>query len=976
MALTQSELAELSRRLDQALALPEAAREAWLAALPDELLAGVPLRERLRRLLGPESETQATPLGTLPRLSEPAAHAGERVGPWRLLREIGHGGMGTVWLAERADGAYGRLVALKLPRIAFSEQLVARMARERHIAARLEHPAIARLYDAGLDEQGRPFIAMEYVDGVAIDQWVREQRLGVTETLALFVQVVRAVAHAHGRLVVHRDIKPSNVLVGRDGQAHLLDFGIAKLLGGADGAEGAAGADEAVAPTAEAGRALTPHYAAPEQLAGGAVGVQADVYSLGVLLHELLTGRLPARPADGNGARPRASTLAPDPVRARALRGELDAILAKAMALLPADRYASADALAEDLQRHLRGDSISATPDSPTRLLWRALRRHRRGVATGVLGLAALGVGGTLALVQAHRAQQAQAREHQARALVSELVGELLALDHQGLSQEQALQRQAERVRARLPEDDALAAALHGQLAGTFLQLGLAHFAAENAQQQVALLERTGGETTARVLARLTLARAQLENQDSDAAERTARDALALAAGQPALDAEARVVLVRVLNRQARRDEAQRVIAGLPQPLPLTGPGGQLAQAWLDYTAAVARRQAADFAGAEPLYQRAITRASEAGTAGAADAAQMKLDLAYELIVRNRRAEAQALMEPALQAIAARGPTGAALAAAQRASLVTNMALMGQIPVQQALDGLGGLREAMRQQGSSLNPLALARLDFHRARLLGLHGHVREAWTLLDRAVPLLLTTTRWPNARYSLVNAQGRLALLAGEHARADALTAEALRLRTEMGQARIPFAAVSHAYVAMAGIMTGRFDAAERALDAAPVFPPEASDPVSGAVYAVLLPWHRARLLLERGDLAGAQALARTLGRGDEDPTDTDFLSPQAIRAELACAGGRAAIGLLELDILIQRRTPNVDANVDPTLARYQALAGLCALALRRWPEARRRAEAAAAAFERQPEVSPWFKAPLQQLQRQLRQSPGTPG
>ncbi len=958
MALTRLELAELSSRLDEAMALPEHARDGWLAVLPDTLLAGVPLRERLRRLLQlPSGDLPGLPLAALPQLDEPApaaAHEGERVGSWRLLHHIGQGGMGTVWLAERADGAYERQVALKLPRIASSEQLVARMARERHIAARLEHPAIARLYDAGLDELGRPFIAMEYVAGVPIDRWVREQRLGVPETLALFVEVVRAVAHAHGRLVVHRDIKPSNVIVGRDGKPCLLDFGIAKLLGDGDNA--------AMAPTADAGRALTPHYAAPEQLAGGAVGVQADVYSLGVLLHELLTGRLPVRPGASETAAPLASQQADDAGRGRALRGELDAILAKAMAFAPSDRYASADALAEDLQRHLRGDSVSAAPDNTWRALRKVLRRHRRGVAVGGMALGTVVIVGAVALVQAQRANAALHREQQVRALV----GELLGLDYQGLSQEQALQRQAERVRTRLPEDDGLRAGLYGQLSSTFLQLGLAHFAAEHAQRQIELLD--GSDAAVEVRARLTLARAQLENQENDAAERTARDALARAAGQAALDAEARVLLVRVLNRQARREDAEQVIAGLTQPLPLSGSEGLLALAWLDYTEAVRRRHLADFAAGEPLYRRAIARATEAGAAGAPDAAQMKLDLAYELVVRNRRSEALMLMEPALQTMAVRGPTGAALAAAQRASLVTNMALMGQIPAQEALDGLAGLRAAMQEQGSSLNPLALARLDFHRARLLGLRGHVREAWQLLDRAVPLLLTTTRWPNARYSLINAQGRMALLAGEHARATELTAKALRLRNEMGQALIPFAAVSHTYVVMAGIMTGRFDDALTTLDAAPQFPPEASDPVAGAVYAVLLPWHRVRLLFERGDLAAAQALSLQLGRGDEDRSDTDFLSPQAIHAEVACAGGRAAEGLAQLSEMIAQRTPTVDAAVDPTLARLHGLAGLCTLELGRTAEARRHASIAASVFKQQPAVSPWFQAPLRRLQKRL--------
>lgn len=274
----------ISRRLDEALSLAPAQRDAWLGTLGEPEA----IKDKLRRLLGDPAAVETTDfLRNLPRLTLGAAdlasggaadgaQAGAVIGPYRLIRQLGVGGMGQVWLAERADGLLERQVALKLPRLSWGAASFAdRMARERNILASLAHPNIARLYDAGLAADGRPFLALEYVDGQFIDAYATAGKLGVRERVELIVQVARAVAHAHARLVVHRDLKPSNILVDARGQAHLLDFGIAKLVDPQIG-------DDAQASqlTQATGRALTPDYASPEQIRGDVIGTASDIYSL------------------------------------------------------------------------------------------------------------------------------------------------------------------------------------------------------------------------------------------------------------------------------------------------------------------------------------------------------------------------------------------------------------------------------------------------------------------------------------------------------------------------------------------------------------------------------------------------------------------------------------------------------------------------------------------------------------------------
>jgi serine/threonine-protein kinase len=328
----------------------------------------------------------------LPRLAQLRERAdaplapGETIGPYRLIRELGAGGMASVWLAQRADGALVRQVALKLPRVFSSDgALAARMAREQDILASLEHPNIARLYDAGVDARGRPFLALEYVDGVPLDAYSRDRALTVRQRLDLFLQIAKALAFAHARLIVHRDLKPANILVTATGEVRLLDFGIARLL--------SAGIAERGLHTRFGLRALTPSYAAPEQFSGEPITVSTDVYSLGVLLYELLTGTSPYAGGGSSTLELEEAVVASEPPLAsavckpadrRALRGDLDNVLMRAMKKSPADRYPSVEAFAADVERYLDGLPVAAR--APSRR-YRAMKFVRRNAVT--LGAAA-----------------------------------------------------------------------------------------------------------------------------------------------------------------------------------------------------------------------------------------------------------------------------------------------------------------------------------------------------------------------------------------------------------------------------------------------------------------------------------------------------------------------------------------------------------------------------------------------------------
>jgi eukaryotic-like serine/threonine-protein kinase len=416
--------------LEAALALPEDQRQAWLLSLPPAEQPVVPMLHAMLSRASVETDTflqrpVVPKLGEVEAADAPADAPGAEVGPYRLISELGAGGMAVVWLAERADGVLHRHVALKLPRAGWALGLARRMARERDILGALEHPHIGRLYDAGVTAEGRPWLAMEYVAGVPIDTHCNARGLDVRQRLQLFLQVADAVAHAHARLIVHRDLKPSNILVTPEGEVRLLDFGVAKLLE----------EDPALAPaiTQLMGRAVTPDYASPEQVAGKPVTVATDVYSLGVVLYELLTGQRPYRLARHSAAAleeailaspvaPASSRVGADRKLARSLRGDIDTLLNKALRKNPALRYTSVEAFAADVKRHLGGEPVLAqAPSRRYRSLKFALR-HRTALAAAAAVSAALVFGLGAALWQAGQARTEAARAEQVKAFIASVL--------------------------------------------------------------------------------------------------------------------------------------------------------------------------------------------------------------------------------------------------------------------------------------------------------------------------------------------------------------------------------------------------------------------------------------------------------------------------------------------------------------------------------------------------------------------------
>lgn len=463
--------------------------------------------------------------------------SGQRIGNWELESSLGAGGMGQVWLAHRCDGLHEGKAAIKMLRVVVADvRTNKRFAQEGQILARLTHPHIAMLLDAGFSTDGQRYLVLEYVDGERIDQWCDEHHLDIVSRLDLFLQVCAAVAYAHANLIVHRDLKPSNILVLQDGSAKLLDFGIAKLI--------ETDADTATQMTGEAGNAMTPGYAAPEQVHGGAITTATDVYALGVILYELLGGaspygqdRLtplqlaravlevePKRLSDRTGGdiEPIATARNSTPERLRRnLRGDLDTIVAKALKKNPAERYAGVQALGDDVRRHLAHLPIAARTDTTIYRALKFLRRHRIGAAAVSAITLAVAGGFAASIWQAHRAEREAARA----VAVKHFLVELFDATRNGetgikIRQETVadlLANGADRLKTELRDQPDVRDEIYTMLVEIFDSSGEQDRSIELARERVRAAEEAYGVQDVRVASSLTLLAGVFINHDMDA---------------------------------------------------------------------------------------------------------------------------------------------------------------------------------------------------------------------------------------------------------------------------------------------------------------------------------------------------------------------------------------------------------------------------------------------------------------------------
>ncbi len=511
MNLQRDDWLQALHLLDQAIALAPADRKRWAGSLSLQGRQRALLNELLdeRAALEAGEFMQSLPAAPAVPTAAEEGRAGAQIGAYRLLLMLAEGGMSTVWLAERVDGAARRSVALKLPRSGPGrEWLASHLAHEQNILAALEHRNIARLYDLGVTHSGLPFMVLEHVRGDPLPHYCNARKLGVAQRLRLFLQVLRAVQYAHQRLVLHRDLKPSNILVSNDGDVKLLDFGIARLISPTTGDDSAHAHDNLAV--------FTPEYAAPEQISGQPLGTACDIYALGVILHELLCAerpyRLPRAPQDELAAAMRcivpqppsevwckkknASDFSSTPAAMRrALAGDIDAIVGMALHKEPSRRYGSAESFAEDNQRHHTHHAIPARFANRRDSGVRFLRRHVFAMASGAIVATALLAGTSVALWNAREARAEAAKATAVKAFVIDLLDRSAAAGTPGgahpgeVGLPQMLEHSADALDQGLREQHAMRQELMGVVGRHLSDIALTDRAAQLQEQRVKLLE-------------------------------------------------------------------------------------------------------------------------------------------------------------------------------------------------------------------------------------------------------------------------------------------------------------------------------------------------------------------------------------------------------------------------------------------------------------------------------------------------------
>ena len=825
-----------------ALERPPAERADFIAAADEE--AG--LREEVLRLLARDAESRSALDDALDAAVTVAGvpPARERIGAYRIVRELGAGGMGTVFLAERSIGDALQRVALKLIRGFPTTDARVRLARERTLLAGLDHPNIARLLDGGTTEDGQPYLVMDYVDGEPLLEYCVRRALAIDARLHLFTRLCRAVQHAHQRLIVHRDIKPGNVLVRADGEPVLLDFGIGKLL-------------DATTAEATATHVFTPAYASPEQRRGEAATTASDVYGLGCVLFELLGGTRKDAPHDSV---PRPSVTTGEPALARSLRGELDQIVLKATHELPERRYASADAFAADVTRYLGGRPITAVADSVFYRARKYVTRHRVGALAALL-VAAMSAAFVWRLaVERERALEQAQRAEATRDFLLSMFNAAAPENALGksFSAREFIELGRRRVESSLPEQPRLRAQLLATLGQLYVSFG-------DPQAAVAMLEQALPLTDTRE-SDSALVRADIEEalgrayHDLDRVEDSG-NAFRRSLELRERHAQARPELIARSLQQLGRSEYERGRTAAAQPLLLRAlelreraqPPDAFAIAETRRTLALVHLDLGDVATA-----RREAEQVEAELRAALPPSHPGLlePLTAQATILNRQGDfeaAQAKLEEALAI--ARATIG------ETSTITANLENL----LAESLLGLGRFRAALAHSETAYRIQRAVRADDPAAGAIAQAdlgtayatiGDYVHAESLLSDAVTELgkvrpADDPERLRARSNLARVQS----LAGEHEVALAALADVLeRTRASRGETseRYGFEMMR---LATALVRAGKYDDAERWVDRA--------EPMFNAVFPAHHPW-RADLLIQRGKIAlGRSDAARAAGQ-----------------------------------------------------------------------------------------------------------------
>jgi serine/threonine-protein kinase len=952
------------------------------SALADDLAALLARRTAV--------ETAAFLEGSALELDEVASLAERTVGSYTLERPLGEGGMGAVWLARRSDGRFEGKAAVKFLNLALLARGAERFRREGSVLARLAHPNIARLLDAGVAPGGQPYLVLEYVDGEPIDRWCNARKLDTKARLRLFLDVLAAVTHAHNNLILHRDLKPANILVTAEGHVRLLDFGIAKVL-----EDGSAGT---LPPTEVGDRALTPDYAAPEQILGEPLTVAADVYALGVVLYELLTGSRPYKLKRGSrGALeeaiitaepPLPSTAAIDPAVRRQLAGDLDTIVLKALKKPLAERYASVGALADDLQRYLAGAPVLARADSAWYRVRKLFARHKLTASAASAALLAVIIGGAVALWQANTARE-QARLARQEALRAQTVQRFLLDIFRANSDQQAdplkartttarelldigARRAAETLKA-VPEvqDEVL-----GTLADMYAQMRLSDSAVQLRRQQVDALKRAYGTRDRRVAeAMLMLAQDIANTRDRDELPQLLGEIEQILDARADRSSAARAALLieqanyfRYRSLAQLRTHADQALALLRSDHPQES--GLLLHA-LD-KAGLARFLADDALAAEALFREQIAVARERFPGASA----------WQILPLVRLAETQAQLARVDDA-----------EASFRRALEMSKQTWGEFnpDALQTQAKLGGFLHATgrRAEGSALlfaalgalgrtpgndTPNAVGAINFALGTALTADGRLKEALKFISAGADDLRMGDRRLQPSVRTLIAQAELATARGRYEEAHAALDEAdATWRSFAPDSRGPSA--NRLLFTRARLLLAQ----QCATDALPVLEAltlpsfGAASPLPTDEFIARLLRANAQLLLGRLEEARAEAQA-ALDTVQRSPVRAYFVDLEAdatvLLAQVLRQQRDPTAGCTQFERALKLRETSHDPN-SPWVAQAQIELADCLLDRRQRPQAQSLLAQARAIHARQPELGAQFTGPLRDLQARLQRA-----